>query len=227
MDVKMKKIVIVFITTLFFIIGCNDSNSILEPEIANSSNSISKDISAYSSQSDISTQQSASTEDGYKLKEKLNRDGAILSDKRSKNRTSSIKTKMSKNFTVDGSKGATLMVSHRWKSKGKRVKLSAKLKIPRNAFQGELNFDMIFDLENYALELYPSPYKFDQPVILDLTFKNVDFSKLDISKPDFIYLDGEEEMKYKNIKFDPEKGIIDVKGAELHHFSRYGWTRRR
>ena len=134
---------------------------------------------------------------------------------------------MSKNFTVDGSVGDTLYVKHRWKSKGKRVKLSAKLTIPENAYQGELTFKMIFDLDNYALELYPSPFTFDKPLKLDLVFKNVDFTNLDMSNPDFIYLDGEEKMVYDKIKFDPERGIVEVKGAQLNHFSRYGWTRTR
>jgi hypothetical protein len=139
-----------------------------------------------------------------------------------------VKVNHSKNFTVNGDIGDTLFVKHKWRNEDKkRINLSAKLSIPPKAFKGDLTFDMIFDLENYALELYPSPYEFDNPVTLDLTFKNVDFSEIDMDNTDFTYLDGEEKMEYKSVKFDPQKGVLEVKGAVIKHFSRYGWTRNK
>lgn len=140
----------------------------------------------------------------------------------------SFKVKHSKNYTVDGKKGGKIFLQIEWKDEdGKKVKLESKLTIPIKAYKRKLTFDMIFDLENFALELYPSPFTFDHPVKLDLKFENIDLSNVDLDNLNFTYLDGEEEMKYKSIKHDIEKGKLEVKGAELHHFSRYGWSRRR
>jgi hypothetical protein len=250
----MKKIIILFLSTLFIMIGCNDNSSILEPENDYAEQSLSKgrpillggsdDIILDRNLDDIYPDDDLNPRDdltGFTLNKTIGSEAGDSKDRKIKgdlldedlhrgkyrNRSYSVKTKMSKNFTVDGSVGDTLYVSHRWKSKGKRVKLSAKLYIPENAYKGELTFAMIFDLENYALELYPSPFEFDIPVKLDLVFKNVDFTNLNMQNPDFVYLDGEEQMLYEKVKFDPEKGVVEVKGAELHHFSRYGWTRKK
>lgn len=108
-----------------------------------------------------------------------------------------------------------------------KVNLSANLTIPRNAYKGELTFDIIFDLENYGVELYPSPFTFDKPASLNLIYSWMDLSGIDENKFVFDYLDGEERMEYKSTSYDIVEGFIEVKRAELHHFSRYGWTRTR
>ncbi len=139
---------------------------------------------------------------------------------------SDVKTKYSKTLTVNGKKGKKISFSHSWKNKNnKRVNLKATLVIPKGAYKGDLTFDMIFDLENYALELYPSSFTFDKPVILDMKFTHIDLSGFDLDSFDFTYLDGEEEMKYKRVRINEDEGTIAVYGAVLHHFSRYGWTR--
>lgn len=217
----MKTICLQLAIIIFAIFGCNDSSLIIEPDLTTP---FSKGIATETTPPDSADQ--IPNLDKLSDDNQIN-DGKDFLLKRSSNRTSTIKTSMSKNFTVSGNIGGTLLVKHRWKAKGKRVNLIAKLKIPEGAFKGNLTFDMIFDLENYALQLYPSPIKFDMPLLLNLVFRNVDFTTIDVQNPDFIYLDGDEEMKYEKITFDSANGVIEVKGAQLDHFSRYGWSRKK
>ncbi len=56
-------------------------------------------------------------------------------------------------------------------NEAKLLKLDAVLTIPDNAYSRRLTFDIIFDLETLGVELYPSPFTFDKPVILDLKFR--------------------------------------------------------
>ena len=140
-----------------------------------------------------------------------------------------VKSKYSETFVIDGKKGGKLLVEHKWKTDGKKSVVRANLNIPKGAFKGELKFDMIFDLYNYTLELYPSPYSFDKPVVLDLRFINIEVDD-DVEDGDFVfnYLDGPfEDIKYHSVGVDEDSGTMIVKGAELHHFSRYGWTRKK
>lgn len=137
------------------------------------------------------------------------------------------KTNYSETHTIDGAVGGVIYVNHKWVNEINRTsRLSAVLEIPAGAFKGELTFDMIFDLDNLALELYPSPFTFDKPVKLDLVFKNVDLGDFDPETFTFNYLDGEfEDMVYESVDYDLDSGTLMVVGAELHHFSRYGWGR--
>jgi hypothetical protein len=136
------------------------------------------------------------------------------------------KEKFTRNYTVSGEKGGILFLKVSWLTEDSvRVALESKLTIPRGAFKGDLTFDMIFDLENYGLELYPSPFTFDKPVYLDLKFTHINLDGIDLDNFEFTYLDGEEEMEYERFRLDATEGVIAVYGAVLHHFSRYGWTR--
>ncbi len=119
-----------------------------------------------------------------------------------------------------------LIVSETSFVNGKLISMNAKLTIPQNAYKGKLTFDMIFDFANYSVQLYPTPFTFVKPVILDLSFVGVDFSTLDASNLNFNYLDGEKEsLKYTNSYVNEKFGILSIFGAEIPHFSRYGWTR--
>ncbi|MCB0748657.1 MAG: hypothetical protein KDC90_14450, partial [Ignavibacteriae bacterium] len=83
----MKKIAILILASLLFMVGCQDDNSILEPtnDVANSLNKGRVILS-----------------DGLKNAVDLT-DGAT-----------NIKTKYSKTFTVDGNKGGKVSVIYSW-----------------------------------------------------------------------------------------------------------------
>jgi hypothetical protein len=201
----MKALTILFISLFFLFIGCQDNNSILEP---------TNDLS------DISLEKGRPI-----LVRDLGDDGIKLLD--GFEDLDNYNINYSQNFTIDGNKGGRVSVTHSWKDgRGMPVSLKSELVIPRNAFKGELTFDMIFDLENYSMELYPSPFTFDKPVEFSMYFYGIDLSEFRGYDIDFNYLDGEtEDIEYysKDVNFD--YGNLVIWGAQLHHFSRYGWTR--
>ncbi|MCB9206863.1 MAG: hypothetical protein H6611_06075 [Ignavibacteriales bacterium] len=205
----MKNTAILILLSIFLVIGCNEESSILEPSNEVSDGFLPKGRPILNLDYDYLRYDSLAAENG----DVDDFEGLLK-----------FKAKYSKNFTVDGDKGAVLFVRHSWRTKeGQKIKMTARLTIPKGAYKGELNFDMIFDLENYALELYPSPFTFDNPVYLDLSFGNINLPQ-DMNV-DFTYLDGKEKMNYNQLFVSPERGSLRVLGAELHHFSRYGWTR--
>ena len=69
------------------------------------------------------------------------------------------KYKFSENNIVNGDSGGVLHVKYSYLNDDlEKVSLTAKLIIPEGAFEGELEFKMFFDIENYEIDLYPSPY---------------------------------------------------------------------
>ena len=135
----------------------------------------------------------------------------------------------SRTFTIDGDKGGLIYEKYMWKEGSfDSLKVEAKLKIPAGAFKDSLTFDIIIDPNLLSIQLYPSPFTFDKPVLLDLKYKGVDFSKIDTTNLTFNYIapDGELiETNYESIQIDPVDGVLFVHDAKLPHFSRYGWLR--
>ena len=196
----MKKILIALIAVMFVFVACENNNSILEP---NTTSSIKPNV-LLTNENPLYEIMSIALED-----------------------TTFIQLKYSKKLTVDGNKGGKIKLEYKYKSKeNKLVKLDAVLTIPKNAYKGELTFDMIFDLENYGVELYPSPFTFDKPVSLNLIFSGVNLTGIDPNTFAFDYLDGTPSvLKYDYINVDVENKLLEVSGAKIPHFSRYGWTR--
>ncbi|MCB9209768.1 MAG: hypothetical protein H6610_05650 [Ignavibacteriales bacterium] len=203
----MKKIFNLIILSIVLVVGCNEENSILEPQ-----NDIS-DGTMYKGRPILQDKLDDGGDDFIKL---LDLDDTL------------IKTNYSQSFTVDGNKGDKLFIKYSWMDKNNQmVNLQANLIIPRNAFEGELTFDIKFDLENYFVELYPSPFTFEKPVYLNLLFSGIDLSGIDENNYSFDYVDGEpENIKYNYMNIDIENKLLEVQEAQIPHFSRYGWVRR-
>jgi hypothetical protein len=122
-------------------------------------------------------------------------------------------------YWIDGSVGGKIKVNYSW---GKNSKLKAVLDIPANAFSGNEEFYMTFNLDQNSVDLHPSPKQFDKPLLFSLKLKNV---KVDYADLDFKYLDGNESVVYESNVVDEANGNLEVKKAQLHHFSDWGWER--
>ncbi len=230
----MKYIKILILLLLIFVTGCQDDSSILSPNDDFSNDNLLKGRPILNNDLDnfkIITNDDLIDED----ENKDNLDTDLLSKRENtlheklRVRKTDVKTKHSKVLTINSEKGGKVYLKHKWKNdKNQNSKLTAVLDIPAGAFPGELTFEILFDLENYAVELYPSPYKFAKPLLLDLVFENVDLTNFDPDVFVFDYLDGEQEnIQYKSIDIQLDKNTVKVREAELNHFSRYGWTRTR
>lgn len=212
-DTKMNKILFPLVALLFLFIGCQDNNSILSPEAEHyEASTLNKGRIIIDKKL---------KDDDLDWKDDLNFDFKYDDDEKKL-------SFVSKNFTVDGNIGDELTISETYLKNGRLVSMSAKLVIPQKAFKGTLTFDMIFDFDNYSVELYPSPFIFDKPVILDLTFWGVNFNELATTELDFNYLDGEKEnLNYEKININKNWGLLYIQGAQISHFSRYGWVRKK
>jgi hypothetical protein len=200
MELSMKKLLSLVILSLFFAIGCQENDGILESSNNAEDYSLNKSRPILGTTSEKLAFNYDATEKSFSI--------------------------ISKNFTVDGAKGDALIISETYLKDGKLISMSAKLTIPQGAFKGFLTFDMVFDFDNYSIGLYPTPYTFDKPVILDLTFLGVDFTNIDPAKFVFNYLDGEKEkLNYNSLNINDKFKLLKITGVEIPHFSRYGWTR--
>ncbi len=131
---------------------------------------------------------------------------------------------------VDGKKGGTISIKQKLPGFGKEYDASVKckIKIPKGAFEGKIVFNIDFDLEGYGINLYPSPYQFNKPLIMTLQYKGVDASKFDPATTKFKYIadDGTEyDTKNKGVFVNPKENILMVKEVELPHFSRWAWAK--
>jgi hypothetical protein len=139
--------------------------------------------------------------------------------------------KFAKNYTINGDEGGKISQTFKWFTFGMPLTLDATLNIPKGAFKGELTFEIEFDPNELSMEFRPTPQDFDIPVVLDLKFLNVPKKfEIDAENLDFQYYDPDgtfESVNYESVKWLKEPRILMVKGAELHHFSRYGWVRNK
>ncbi len=222
----MKKVVFAVIALFFIIVGCQDDNSIISPtESIEDASILNKgrvilDRKLYDDDED----------DLLYLKDTLNFNGTnkLSDDNYGPFGDYDDYSFFKKKYKVDGKKGAMLYFNEPFTNeKGEFGILNAWLNIPSGAFDGELEFEVIFYLDCYSMELYPSPFTFKKPISLTLFFYNVDLSPND-KLLDFAYLEGRgEDVEYGMKQIDYENGNIFVWDAKLHHFSRYGWTRKR
>ncbi|MFZ1291402.1 MAG: hypothetical protein WAR79_15010 [Melioribacteraceae bacterium] len=126
-------------------------------------------------------------------------------------------------YLIDGVTGGNINVSHTWlNDDGELSLLAAVLYIPNNAFSGTKEFSMVFNLDENSVSLYPSPTTFDKPLLFSFKLKNVNVAYADL---DFKYLDGDEEVVYEENIVDTQLGNLEVKKAQLNHFSEWGWGR--
>ncbi len=142
----------------------------------------------------------------------------------------SVENSFSISKLIDGNKGGTLKIKEEYESEtGQTVKIEAKLKIPKNAFEGTVFITMMIDDEFAAVQFYPA-MQFDKTLTLNLKFEGLDLEGIgfDDDELEFIYVgeDGTmETIETDKNEIDIDEGKLSVKKAKLYHFSRYGWSR--
>lgn len=128
--------------------------------------------------------------------------------------------------TIVGNVGGTIELSQIFKSNGHMCLVTAKLTIPKNAFSGSKLISYTVDTDHAGISFSPSPIVFSKTLSLDLIFTGIDISDYNPSKLAFAYLDGQTIVKanlvYANA--DIAQGLLVVLGAQITHFSRYGWS---
>jgi hypothetical protein len=69
---------------------------------------------------------------------------------------------------------------------------------------------------------------FNEDLVFDIKYTGLDLSNIDPNEIEFLYVDANNNtypVQYSSLNVDVEKGILEVKGAVISHFSRYIWAR--
>lgn len=132
--------------------------------------------------------------------------------------------------TVVGSKGGNLVLNFNYHGlTGNHINIHAELKIPKGAFADTTDITITVDNE-YAAVYFNPHMSFNIPLRLNLTFTGLDLNALNIdpSSFDFGFIDDNgnfEHIPSQTCNLNINAGLISVTGAQLNHFSRYGFVR--
>ena len=128
--------------------------------------------------------------------------------------------------SIDGSKGGTISLAQSFNSNGTWALVTASLKIPKGAFTGTKVISYTVNTDCAGIEFSPSPATFNKNLSLDLIFTGIDISGYSQSKLGFAYLDGTQITPAKFVYYNANigNGLLVVLGAQITHFSRYGWA---
>ncbi len=198
----MQKLVTTILMLLLFVVGCTDQTSITSPDSS---------IQKLGKSPDNPLQEP----NWITLPSVPGADGSTI-----------IHYSVSKN--IEGNKGGELKLKEEYPGGpfGK-VKIEAKLKFPKNAFDGDKFIEMKIG-QSFGSTTFSPHSEFNHPAEYDLKYEGLDLTGMVLADIDFVYLneDGSyESVIYDEIKLDVQKGKIEIKKALLPHFSRYSFVR--
>jgi hypothetical protein len=120
--------------------------------------------------------------------------------------------------SIDGNKGGTIELT--------QFSFSAVLTIPKHAFKGTQVISYTVNTETASIDFQPLGMDFNKNLSLDLTFTGLNISNYKASDLSFSFLDGDNivpvSSAYENVNI--KQGFLQVLGAQISHFSRYGWS---
>jgi hypothetical protein len=104
--------------------------------------------------------------------------------------------------------------------------VTATLNIPKGAFAGTKTLSYTVNTTNAGVDFSPSPSTFSKTLSFDIIFTGVDISGYDPAHLGFAYLDGSSILPARFVYTNANiaNGLLVVLGAQITHFSRYGWA---
>jgi hypothetical protein len=130
---------------------------------------------------------------------------------------------------VDGSIGDTMSISASYMGdNGQLVTLNVSMTIPAGAFSGVRTITLTADDKYAALSCSPSMV-FDKSLLLDYSYTGLNLKSIDLpkAKSGFYFIPDSgilEEIATNSFLIDKKSGILSVTGAQIKHFSRFGWS---
>ena len=138
-----------------------------------------------------------------------------------------VETLKTKTKVINGDDGGTFYAAFNYRGGSfGRIRVSSQLLFLPGAFSGVKNIQKTFNSESTLMTLGPS-IQFNIPVKYTLRYLGVDLTNVNPETLDFVYIapDGSyHPCEYDSIDMDVERGLLIVRYAELHHFSRYGFV---
>lgn len=125
---------------------------------------------------------------------------------------------------INGAKGGELEFS----KEKRNFSFEGVLKVYPGAFEGRELISAKVDAKNAYIDFEPSPFTFNVPAKLDFVLEGVDLSGINTEDIQFGYFDADNNFvpaPYDEMSVNAEDGKLLIKGAQIDHFSRYGWTR--
>jgi hypothetical protein len=128
--------------------------------------------------------------------------------------------------SIDGSKGGTVELSKVFKDDGNWALVTVKLTVPKGAFSGTKNISYTVNTETASIDFSPANTSFSKNLNLDITFTGVNISGYKASDLAFAYLEDGSIVpaKFTYANANIAQGLLVVVGAQISHFSRYGWS---
>lgn len=213
----MKKLLTLIFLSGLFLAGCQDSS--LDPVSPQNGNISISNLPA-------NTPTTLDKLDYSSLK--LNKDGGLYGIFNKVSQKSVIL-----HNTIDGSTGGNLNLNQffTFKNDGKLVTLNVTLHFSSDAFEGDDDIYMIVDPDDFSISFYPPIEKFNSSVTLDATIEGIDLSKLGSNSGNvkFVYFPDDARLPVQvinnnGVTLESKTATVSVKGAQLMHFSRYGWA---
>ena len=130
---------------------------------------------------------------------------------------------------IDGSIGGTMTINASYMgNNGQSVSLNVSMTIPAGAFSGVRTITLTAD-DQYALLVCSPSMTFDKNILLDFSYTGLDIKTVDLPKYKngfyFISDSGNLEAIASNgFLIDKKSGSLSVTGAQIPHFSRFGWA---
>ena len=126
---------------------------------------------------------------------------------------------------INGSQGGEIELEKSFYSNGKQGKVEVKLTIPAGAFTGTKLIAYLINSDNGTINFYPS-MTFNKSLTLDYKIKGINLSGYNPADIDFGYMNGSTIViaSYDSKKINIGQGLLEVDGARITHFSRYGWA---
>ncbi len=132
---------------------------------------------------------------------------------------------------INGRQGGNIRIDKEVAQNYRKVRVKLNLEFRRGSFNGAQNISVIVNTANASITFIPHIEKFNGEVKLDVSIEGIDLKNLNLDgsrKVKFVYFDDNgnvsEIVKSIRVKADDNTGTLSVRGAELKHFSRYGWA---
>lgn len=128
---------------------------------------------------------------------------------------------------IDGSMGGN--INFNFSFDGTDIKVKGKLKIPKGAFEGTKEIEIVFNDEFPTILLNPAGTTFQKDLKLSLSYKNFELNE--VSPHDliaFVYIDNEGNQvvtEFQNLIVELNKSKLSVIQAKIPHFSRFGFVK--
>ena len=198
----MKKYFLLLVIIGLIISGCNSENLLVDPKQSNST---------------IEQTQPLVIENGFIQLPVMKQTGNYIT------------SDLTASALIYGNKGGELEVEGKFGAyKSGVVEVHGSLEIPQSAFKGSKTITMSADKGSTSVTFGPSGSYFDKSLILDLEYEGLNLEGIDVSKINFVYLSSSgvySIVPNDGIQVNVKEGKLEVHGAHIDHFSRFGFVR--